>query len=195
MRIITAAELEEYLDFASLVEGLRETYRGGADAPDPARFELGDHGAAADGTLVARPAWRGQRDLGVMVSTDFPSNTSRGLARHMAVFLLFERSTGRLLSMIDGPAPRARRLAGTSALAARHLARPDCQRLLVMGSGPQAAVLVEAHCSVRPVVNVLAWSPDGDASGDTSQSNTAARGFDRRFGRRHARRAYHLLLV
>jgi ornithine cyclodeaminase len=62
--------------------------------------------------------------------------------------------------MLDAPALTARRTAAASALAANYLARPDCQRLLMVGTGALASHLIEAHAAVRPIVNVLVWGRD-----------------------------------
>jgi ornithine cyclodeaminase len=58
---------------------------------------------------------------------------------------------------IDGTALTQRRTAAASALAASYLARPDSERLLLVGTGALAPHLVEAHASVRPIRNVLVW--------------------------------------
>ncbi|MDP3085346.1 MAG: ornithine cyclodeaminase family protein, partial [Rubrivivax sp.] len=46
-----------------------------------------------------------------------------------------------------------------SALAARHLARPDAQRLLVVGSGRLAGWLARAHAALRPgLTQIQVWA-------------------------------------
>jgi ornithine cyclodeaminase len=75
----------------------------------------------------------------------------------MGSFLLFDGQSGKPLVVMDGPALTARRTAAASALAATYLARPDCERLLMIGTGALASHLIEAHASVRPIVNVLVW--------------------------------------
>ena len=49
-----------------------------------------------------------------------------------------------------------------SALASGYLSRPDCERLLMVGTGALAPYLILAHAAVRPICNVLIWgrSPD-----------------------------------
>jgi ornithine cyclodeaminase len=78
----------------------------------------------------------------------------------MGTYLLLDGRSGEPLALMDGPALTARRTAAASALAASYLARPDCERLLMVGTGALAPHLVEAHASVRPIRNVLVWGRD-----------------------------------
>lgn len=70
-------------------------------------------------------------------------------------YLLFDGNTGKTLALMDGAALALRRTAAASALAARDLAWPDCERLLMVATSALAAHLIEAHASLRPIVNVL----------------------------------------
>ena len=53
-----------------------------------------------------------------------------------------------------------RRTAAATALAARHLARPDSTTLLVCGCGDQARAQVEALSEILPINRILAWDRD-----------------------------------
>jgi ornithine cyclodeaminase len=55
---------------------------------------------------------------------------------------------------MDATRLTAWRTAAASALAARHLARPDAARLAMIGAGALAPHLVRAHASVRPIREV-----------------------------------------
>jgi ornithine cyclodeaminase len=103
------------------------------------------------------PAWQAGRHIGVKVVTVFPENAAADLPRLLGSFLLLDGRTGKPLALMDGRALTARRTAAASALAASYLARPDCERLLMVGTGALAPHLIEAHASVRPIVNVLVW--------------------------------------
>ena len=70
--------------------------------------------------------------------------------------------TGKPLALIDGPSLTLRRTAAASALAARYLAREDCERLLMVGTGALAPHLILAHAAVRPICNVLVWGRNPD---------------------------------
>lgn len=156
MRIIGASEVHATLDFTSLVESLRQMFRSGCTVPVRHHHSVTVPGVA-DATLLLMPAWQSGQHIGVKMVTVFPSNAGRSLPSVMGIYVLLDGNTGEPLALIDGPALTLRRTAAASALAASYLARPDCERLLVVGTGALAPHLVEAHASVRPIRNVLVW--------------------------------------
>jgi len=161
MRIVSAADVEAALDFASLVERLRQAFR--RDIVVPLRHHhTVETPQGVDATLLLMPAWQTGRHIGIKMVTIFPSNAERGLPAVMGAYLLLDGETGSPLAMIDGPMLTARRTAAASALAASYLARPDCERLLMVGTGTLAPQLILAHAAVRPIRNVLVWGRTED---------------------------------
>jgi ornithine cyclodeaminase len=156
MRILGYSEVVAALDFPALVEALRQMFRLGAETPVRQHHRIPVPGGN-DATLLLMPAWQPGRHVGVKVATVFPDNAARGEPSLMGSYLLLDGTTGKPLALLDAPALTARRTAAASALAASYLARPDCERLLMVGTGALAAHLVEAHASVRPIANVLIW--------------------------------------
>lgn len=158
MRIISAAEIEYALDYRVLVERLRQVFRFGGQTPLRHRHTVPTYGDQ-DATLLLMPAWQTGRHIGVKILTHFPDNTSRKppLQSIMGAYLLLDGKTGSPLALIDGPALTARRTACTSALGAHYLARQDCERLLMVGTGALAPHLILAHAAVRPICHVLIW--------------------------------------
>ena len=157
MRIISAADVEAALDFDSLVERLRQAFRRDIVVP------LRHHHAVATGegdeaTLLLMPAWQAGRHIGIKLVTVFPGNAARDLPAVMGAYLLLDGKTGSPLAMIDGPMLTAKRTAAASALAAGYLARPDCERLLMVGTGVLAPQLILAHAAVRPLLTSLSYS-------------------------------------
>jgi ornithine cyclodeaminase len=156
MRIISASEVETGLDFPSLVERLRDAFRRGASAPLRQSLTLPGNGRP-DATLLLMPAWLERRYIGVKIVTVVPDNPRNDLPTVMGTYMLLDGGDGRPLALIDGPSLTRRRTAATSALAAKYLARPDCERLLMVGTGALAPYMIEAHAAVRPIANVLVW--------------------------------------
>ncbi len=171
MRILGYSEVVAALDFPPLVEALRQMFRAGAEAPTRHHHTVPVPGSA-DATLLLMPAWQAGRNLGVKVATIFPGNAERGEPSLLGIYLLLDGETGRPLALLDAPALTARRTAAASALAASYLARPDCERLLMVGTGALAAHLIEAHCSVRPIVNVLVWGRNPEKAAKLAQRLT-----------------------
>jgi ornithine cyclodeaminase len=110
------------------------------------------------GALLVMSAW-GEQGIGVKLMTLEPGNPSRGLPLLHGAFVLFAADDKRPVAVLDGAALTALRTAAVSALATRHLSRPDARRLLIFGAGRQAHAHLEAMCAVRPIESVAIVDP------------------------------------
>lgn len=171
MRVLGYSEVVAALDFPTLVEALRQMFRAGAEAPVRHHHTIPVPGGR-DATLLLMPSWQAGRHIGVKLATIFPDNPAQGELSLMGGYLLLDGKSGKPLALLDAPALTARRTAAASALAASYLARPDCERLLMVGTGNLAAHLIEAHASVRPIVNVLVWGRSPEKAAKLAQRLT-----------------------
>ncbi len=161
MHVITAADVEAGLDDASLIESLREAFRGECTAPLRHRHVVPtDDGG--EGVVLLKPAWRPGGPIAVKVVNVFAENVARGLPSVQGAVMLFDGATGEALAAVDGRALTVRRTAAASALAADYLARRDARRLLVVGTGQLAPALARAHAAVRPIETVEIWGRTPD---------------------------------
>lgn len=108
------------------------------------------------GFLGVMPAYTGA--LGVKLVTFYPQN--QGVPTHHAVIHLFKPETGEPLVMMDGTLITEERTAAVSAVATKHLARPDASVLALIGSGVQARSHLRALRLVRRFDDVRVWSPN-----------------------------------
>jgi ornithine cyclodeaminase len=97
--------------------------------------------------------------LGVKVITIFPGNHGTEYDSHQGVVLLFDAQHGLLRAIVDGSAVTAIRTAAVSAIATKHLARPDARDLAIIGSGTQARTHLEAMLAVRDIRRIRVFSP------------------------------------
>ena len=116
---------------------------------------------AERGFFAAMPAYTGG-GLGAKLVTFFPGNV--GLPTHHATILLFDPGSGAPLALLDGRLITEMRTAAVSAVATRHLARPDARVLAILGSGVQAGSHLEALRLVRDLEEVRVWSPRNAAA-------------------------------
>jgi alanine dehydrogenase len=174
MRIIGSSEVVAALDFTALIEALRQMFRAGCEVPPRQHYSIPTTGGGPDATMLIMPAWQTGQHIGVKLSTAFPGNADAGLVTFMGAYLLLDGRTGKPLAVLDGPALTLRRTAAASALAAGYLARADCERLLIVGTGALVSHLVEAHAAVRPIRNVLIWGRN------FAKAKRAAQRLDRR---------------
>jgi len=160
MRVVASAEIDGVLSFPALIDALSEAFRGSIVTPVRHHHEIERPGAPA--TLLLMPAWTGpaQGDgyVGVKIVSVFPDNGARNLPSVLGTYLLMKGGTGEPVAALDGSRLTVWRTAATSALAARHLARPDASRMVMVGAGALAPFLIRAHASQRPIREVSLWN-------------------------------------
>jgi ornithine cyclodeaminase len=162
MRVVNAAEIDRALTFPALIEALAEAFRGDVTAPVRHHHEIARDGAP--GTLLLMPAWTGAAGgsgsgfLGVKVVTVYPDNAQKSLPSVFGTYLLLDGATGAPLAAMDGTRLTLWRTAAASALAARHLARPDAAHMVMVGAGALAPFLIRAHAGERPIRGVKLWN-------------------------------------
>jgi ornithine cyclodeaminase len=116
-------------------------------------------GGGAENTLLLMPAWRAGGHTGVKIVHVAPGNAAHGEPAVHAAYLLSDATPGAPLALMDGGELTDRRTAAASLLAARHLARPDSARLLLLGSGKVARALAEGYAARFPLTDIAIWSP------------------------------------
>jgi ornithine cyclodeaminase/alanine dehydrogenase-like protein (mu-crystallin family) len=162
LRVYSAEEVHAALPWADLADALEDAFIAG-DAEVPLRHA---HALPDDGSLLLMPAWSPDA-LGVKLVTVMPGAAARGAGTVQASYLLLDRQTGAPMALIDGEALTLRRTAAASALAAQHMARPDAERLLVVGAGRLAPWLAQAHVALQPdLAHVEVWGRNTDAAED-----------------------------
>lgn len=161
MRVVDAAAVAAATPYPALIDALSAAFAapGGVTAPPRAHHPMPVAGRA-ERTMLLMPAWDDGGAAVVKLVTVAPDNGARGLPAVQATVLVGDAETGAWSMALDGATLTARRTAAASALAARHLARPDAATLLVVGAGRLAPELIAAHRAVRPIARVLVWARD-----------------------------------
>ncbi len=135
MRWIGEGEIDAALDHARLADALATAFRAGATVPTRHHHPIE---TAPDGaSLLLMPAWTADY-VGIKILTLFPGNRANGLDTIQGGVLLCGGRDGRPLALLDGARLTVWRTAAASALAARHLARPDAARMVMVGAGALA---------------------------------------------------------
>ncbi len=163
MRVVTAAEIDAALSFPTLVDALAEAFC--ADVVTPPRHHHTIARGGADATLLLMPAWTGAvlgGFLGVKIVSVFPENGGKGLPSVLGTYLLMDGETGQPVAALDGTRLTLWRTAAASALAARHLARADATRMVMVGAGALAPFLIRAHAGQRPITSVKLWNHNAE---------------------------------
>ena len=87
----------------------------------------------------------------------FPDNPGPEYKSLYSKILLFDRTHGEPLALVDGTSVTFLRTAGISGLASRLLSREDSETLLLLGTGNLSTYIIRAQASVRPLKRVLVW--------------------------------------
>jgi ornithine cyclodeaminase/alanine dehydrogenase-like protein (mu-crystallin family) len=107
--------------------------------------------------LLGTPAY-----FAAKTNANFPANGRAGLPTIQGIVLLADAATGVPLAVMDSASVTALRTAAATAVAARHLARPDARTATVVGCGVQGEIQLAALAAVLPLER--AWAVDLDAA-------------------------------
>ena len=157
MQFIDAVNIAEKTDLSGLMDAMYQGHllpRASAE-----RLVMSAPDTNTDAQLLVSPAWQDQAALGVKLASIFPQNAERQLPREHGLYLLFDPHTGQPQAVLDAVALTPLKTAADSALAARLLANSDVEQLLLVGSGPVARALLQAHLLANPSIGrVKVWS-------------------------------------
>ena len=145
---------------AECIEAIEQAFRTGASAP----IASGILGMSATGggfhikaALLPNHPVRPTRYFAAKVNANFPANpTANGLPTIQGVLTLFDATTGVPLAVMDSIAVTIIRTAAATAVAARHLSRPDSSTVTIVGCGAQANAQLQAISLVRPIARAFA---------------------------------------
>ncbi len=162
IRVIVLSEhdVRELLDMPSCIEAMEEVLASLARSElyNPLRSIARPEGA--DTLLGLMPSYRGGAtpSYGLKEIVVVPANPSRGLDTHMGGVLLHDGDTGELLAIMNASPITEIRTAAVSGVATRALARPDAQRVAILGAGAQARGHVHAMRAVLDDPEIRIWA-------------------------------------
>ncbi|HLL29498.1 MAG TPA: ornithine cyclodeaminase family protein [Allosphingosinicella sp.] len=157
--LLSGADIEGLMRPSDYLEAVETGFRAGAEgrAAAPAPMAVAGEG----GSFHAKGASLRLDRLYVALKLNgnFPGNPP-ALPTIQGAILLCDGADGRLLAVMDSIEVTLRRTAAATALAARYLARPDSETVLVCGCGMQATAQIEALAEVLPLRRCFAWDRD-----------------------------------
>jgi len=164
--VLSEHDVRRLLDMESCIEAMTEVLASLArgELYQPLRSIARPPGA---GTLLGlMPAYRSGATpaYGLKEIVVVPDNPARGLDTHMGGVLLHDGTTGELSAILNASPVTEIRTAAVSAVATRALARPDAQRVAILGAGAQARGHVHAMRAVLDDPEIRIWSRNLDAA-------------------------------
>ncbi|MBM1815764.1 ornithine cyclodeaminase family protein [Pseudosulfitobacter pseudonitzschiae] len=150
--IIPFAEGEALLDWIGLTDALA----AGHDLP---RAEIGDTFLYRDpDTLLSRSAWIDGLGIAVKSATIFPGNPANSKPMVNGGVTLYSDTDGTLEAIVDFHLVTKWKTAGDSLTAARRLARPDSENILIVGAGTVGHSLHAAYSAAFPKARFTVWN-------------------------------------
>lgn len=136
--------------------GLTDALAAGHALP---RAEIGDTFLyRGKDTLLSRAAWIDGLGIAVKSATVFPDNPAKGTPMINGGLNLYADADGRLEAIVDFHLVTKWKTAGDSLLAARRLARPDSNNILIVGAGNQGRALHAAYSAAFPLATFTIWN-------------------------------------
>ncbi len=94
----------------------------------------------------------------------FDNPSKRGLPAIQGAILLFDAESGTPLALLDSGEITIQRTGAATAVAARHLARPESTVATICGCGKQGRIQLMAVRHVLPIARVFAWDINAEAA-------------------------------
>lgn len=157
--VLSRSEIEGLVTQAEVIAAVEAAHadmsKGFAAQPAAVAMKL----PSRTGAFLAMPALADRQGLAVVkLLADIPDNTARNLPMQRSVALLVSQETGAPVAIFHGQIPTRIRTASASAVATKHLSRPDSRVLGLIGAGDLAVEHVRAIREVRPIERVVVWS-------------------------------------
>lgn len=165
-RLFTGADVRHLLNMADCIDAVESVFelhaRGGTPAPAVASVHV-----EGGGFHVKAAANLDRHYFVSKTNGNFPANPSKnGLPTIQGIIVLCDATDGRPLAVLDSAEITTIRTAAATAVAARHLARPDSAVATIIGCGTQGRAQLRAIVEVLQIERVLALDLDPSAAGD-----------------------------
>lgn len=98
------------------------------------------------------------------INANFPDNYKRGLPTIQGVIVLFEVENGYPLAIMDSIEITILRTGASTAVAAKYLAAPDADQVMIWGCGNQGRVQLKSIARVRPLKRALVFDRDPEVA-------------------------------
>ena len=163
LRILSEIEARKCLDIMGAIEAQEEAFTLLAAKQIIEGLRSFVPSEAPPGVTIFNPCYlKGGRGFGIKVVSDFFGNDDVCIPRMSALVVLFCGETGLPRTVLEGGYLTDLRTGAGTALAARHLARPDSTSLVLFGAGRVARNQLAALAEVLPLtrVRILTRSPE-----------------------------------
>jgi ornithine cyclodeaminase len=153
--MLSAQDIRSVMTWDRAIEALCDGHRAERPGTDDLLVQSGPFSVFSRGVVL--PGHR----AGIKVCSIFPPNAQKEtpLPTEDAIFVVIGEDRKTISCILDGPEITRWKTAADSALASALLSPDDSKTLLVLGAGPIALALAQAHVHVRPSIErVMLWN-------------------------------------
>jgi ornithine cyclodeaminase/alanine dehydrogenase-like protein (mu-crystallin family) len=164
--LLSRGDVERLLTPDECIAAVEDAFRQHTLGKTPAPGILGLH--AQDGSFHIKAALLtlDRPYFAAKTNANFPHNGARhGLPTIQGVVVLCDAVKGLPLAVMDSMAITALRTAAATAVAAKYLARENCETALICGCGGQAPAQLRALLRVRSPARIYAYDQDAGKAG------------------------------
>jgi ornithine cyclodeaminase/alanine dehydrogenase-like protein (mu-crystallin family) len=153
------------LNMAEIIELVERAFHEKGEGRVEMPPKPGIHPGGGDNFIHAMPAYiPAMHSAGLKWVSGFPENYKRGLPYITGLLILNDPETGVPIAVMDCAWITAMRTAAATAVAARRLARPESERLGILGCGVQGMTNTEALNVLFPLKHVFAYDVRPDVA-------------------------------
>jgi ornithine cyclodeaminase/alanine dehydrogenase-like protein (mu-crystallin family) len=159
--VLTGRDVRALLGLDECIAAVEAAFRDHAEGRTWRAGVLGVHAGEGGFHLKTAGLVRGRPYFAAKLNANFPGNTERsGLPTIQGVVALCDGENGRLLALLDSIEITLLRTGAATAVAAKHLARPDAHVATICGCGVQGTVQLRALHRVLPLNSVRVYDAD-----------------------------------
>lgn len=163
MLLLSKEDIQTVFTMKQAIEADKEAFRLFSEGKSEAPLRTQIPAPKEEGTFLFMPAYIADMDCAALkIVNIFPNNIDRGIPSAPAQVMLIDGKTGMVVSMLDGTYVTQIRTGAATGAAFDLLAKKDCKRGALIGTGGQAAAQLEAMLCARSLeeVNVFDLNPE-----------------------------------
>ncbi|MCR1955946.1 ornithine cyclodeaminase family protein [Clostridioides mangenotii] len=158
MLLLSRNDIDKVFTMRDSIEGVKEAFRlfseGKSEVPLRGQIPAPKY----EGTFLSMPAYVEELDIASLKLVNiFPRNIDMGIPSAPATVVLMDGKTGEFTSIMDGTYVTQLRTGAASGAAFDLLAKKDCKKGALIGTGGQAAKQLEAMIEVRNLDEVVVY--------------------------------------
>jgi alanine dehydrogenase len=178
-RILTRRDVQALLGWDECIAAVETAFRRHAEGRSLSPGVLGVRAPHGGFHIKAAGLELGRLYFAAKTNANFPDNPRRhALPAIQGVIVLCDAEDGRPLALMDSIEVTLRRTAAATAVAARHLARPESRTVTICGCGVQGRAQLRALARVLPIARAHAFDLDPAAAAAFAREMSAELGLD-----------------